>query len=243
MPEDMFVNPVWHALQARQRRFAQVAGDACKYVTDVAPFAAIGERDAEASRQLHSLLAPKEIIYMMGEPPLEVPGLKVKGTLPGLQMVLAARADAPPDPSAREFHAPGTPVPAHSIDISRLSCENAAEMVELTTLAFPGYFRIRTCEMGTYYGVRVGGRLVSMAGERFAFDRYVEISGVCTHPGHTGKGYAAALITRLLEDHRRDGWLSCLHLSAANTRAKDLYERLGFEVSREVQFHRVLRNE
>jgi predicted GNAT family acetyltransferase len=142
--------------------------------------------------------------------------------------VLAARADAPP---------------AHSINISRLSCENAAEMVELTTLAFPGYFRTRTCEMGSYYGVRVGGQLVSMAGERFAFDRYVEISGVCTHPEHTGRGYAAALITRLLEDHRRDGWLSCLHLSAANQRAKDIYERLGFEVSREVRFHRVLRNE
>jgi predicted GNAT family acetyltransferase len=95
--------------------------------------------------------------------------------------------------------------------------------------------------MGSYYGVRVGGRLVSMAGERFAFDRYVEISGVCTHPEHTGKGYAAALITRLLLDHRRDGWLSCLHLSAANKRAKELYERLGLVVNRDVNFHRVVR--
>lgn len=239
----MFVNPVWHALQTRQRRFAEYAGDACKYVSDVAPFAAVGKRDAEASRQLHSLLAPGEIVSMMGEPPVEVPGLKMKGTLPGLQMVLAAGADAPPHPSARKSHAPGTPVPAHSVDISRLSCENAAEMVELTTLAFPGYFRIRTCEMGTYYGVRVGGQLVSMAGERFAFDRYVEISGVCTQPEHTGNGYAAALITRLLEDHRRNGWLSCLHLSAANKRAFDLYERLGFAVNREVQFHRVCRDQ
>ena len=231
MSEDMFVNPVWHALQARQRRFAEVAGDACKYVTDVAPFAAVGERDAEASRQLHSLLAPKEIIYMMGEPPLEIPGLKVKGTLPGLQMVFPEGAEIAVTPHRAKF------------EIKTLSCENAAEMVELTTLAFPGYFRSRTCEMGSYYGVRVGGQLVSMAGERFAFDRYVEISGVCTHPEHTGSGYAAALITRLLEDHRRDGWLSCLHLSAANQRAKNLYERLGFELSSEVQFHRVLRNE
>ena len=226
MPEDMFVNPVWHALETRQRHLGRFAGDAGKYVTEVAPFAAVGSRSREASRQLCSLLSPDEVVYMMGAAPVEVPGLVVKGTLPGLQMVLAARADAPPAPS---------------VQISRLTCDNAAEMVALTEIAFPGYFRIRTCEMGSYYGVRVGGRLVSMAGERFAFDRYVEISGVCTHPEHTGKGYAAALITQLLVEHRRDGWLSCLHLSATNKRAKELYERLGFVVNRDVSFHRVVR--
>lgn len=165
---------------------------------------------------------------MMGAVPVEVPGLVVMGTLAGLQMVLAARADAPSAPL---------------IGIERLSCANAEEMVELTTIAFPGYFRIRTCEMGAYYGIRSEGRLISMAGERFAFDRYVEISGVCTHPDFTGHGYAAALITRLLLNHRRDGWLSCLHLSAANKRAKDLYERLGFFVNREVNFHKIVRSE
>lgn len=222
----MFVNPVWHALETRQRHLAQFAGEACKYAMDVAPFAAVGSRSEQASQQLRSLLSPDEVVYTMGAAPVGVPGLVVKGTLPGLQMVLAARADAPPAPS---------------VQISRLTCEDAAEMVALTEIAFPGYFRIRTCEMGSYYGVRVGGRLVSMAGERFAFDRYVEISGVCTHPEHTGKGYAAALITQLLVDHRRDGWLSCLHLSAANKRAKELYERLGFVVNRDVSFHRVVR--
>ena len=225
---DMFENPIWHALQTRQRRLGRFAADACKYEMDVAPFAAVGEHSAEASRQLRSLLAPGAVVYMMGAAPLEVPGLVVKGTLAGLQMVLAARADAPSAPLT---------------GIERLSCANAEEMVGLTTIAFPGYFRIRTCEMGEYYGIRSEGRLISMAGERFAFDRYVEISGVCTHPEHTGKGYAAALITRLLLNHRRDGWLSCLHLSAANQRAKDLYERLGFFVNREVNFHTVVRSE
>jgi GNAT superfamily N-acetyltransferase len=225
----MFTNPVWHALQTRQRRFAQYAGEACKCEADVAPFAAVAKRDEEASRQLHSLLAPNEIVYTMGAAPTEVPGLAVQGTIAGLQMCF---------PENGEIPAGGHP----EIEILELSCEDAAEMVELTTIAFPGYFRIRTCEMGSYYGVRIGGQLVSMAGERFAFDRYVEISGVCTHPEHTGHGYAAGLITRLLLDHRRDGWLSCLHLSAANTRAKDLYERMGFTVNREVTFHRVARS-
>jgi ribosomal protein S18 acetylase RimI-like enzyme len=230
LPEDMFMNPVWHALKTRQSRLAQDAGEACKYQTDVAPFAAVGSQSKEASEKLRSLLEPGEIIYMMGEPPLQVPGLKLQGTLAGLQMVF-------PQDAAINTTRLGT-----QFVIETLSCENAQEMVELTTIAFPGYFRIRTCEMGTYYGVRMDRRLVSMAGERFTFDRYVEISGVCTHPEHTGRGYAAALITRLLEDHRRDGWLSCLHLSAANQRALDLYKRLGFVVNREVNFHRVMQD-
>jgi ribosomal protein S18 acetylase RimI-like enzyme len=227
--EDMFTNPIWHALQTRQRRLAQYQKEACKFQMDVAPFAAVGSRSKEASRDLLSLLAPKEVVYMMGTAPEELPGLVVKGTLAGLQMVFPERAEI---------------LPARNPDVQilTLSCDDAADMVELTELAFPGYFRIRTCEMGTYYGVRIGGHLVSMAGERFAFDRYVEISGVCTHPEYTGRGYAAALVRRLLLDHRREGWLSCLHLSATNKHAKDLYERLGFELNREVNFHRVARS-
>ncbi|HWG19460.1 MAG TPA: GNAT family N-acetyltransferase [Terracidiphilus sp.] len=230
MPEDIFTNPVWHALETRQRRFAQFAGDACKYVADVAPFAAVATRSEQASRQLCSLLAPGEVVYMMGAAPFEVPGLVVRGTLPGLQMIFPDDAELPATGHA-------------DLEILPLSCAHAEEMVALTEIAFPGYFRIRTCEMGTYYGVRINGALVAMAGERFAFDRYVEISGVCTHPEHRGHGYAAALITRLLLDHRRDGWLSCLHTGAANKNAIRLYERIGFAVNRDVNFHRVLRSE
>lgn len=230
MPEDMFANPVWHALETRQRRFAQFAGEACKFIADVAPFAAVANHSEQASRDLCSLLSPGEVVYTMGAAPVEVPGLALQGTFAGLQMMFPEDAEVPPSGHDR-------------IEILRLSCADAADMVALTTIAFPGYFRIRTCEMGSYYGLRVGGRLVSMAGERFAFDRYVEISGVCTHPDHTGNGYAAALIAQLLLDHRRDGWLSCLHTGAVNKRAIALYERLGFVLNRDVNFHRVVRSE
>lgn len=231
MAEDRFVNPVLYALETRQRRLARIAGNACKYETDVAPFAAVAERETGAMRELHSLLAPGETVYMMGAEPLVVPGLAFEGTLAGVQMMLCS-----PHGHTRLRR-------TSEVQIEKLSCENAAEMVALTDVAFPGYFRIRTCEMGSYYGVRVDARLVAMAGERLAFDRYKEISGVCTHPEHTGKGYAGALIMRLLEDHRRNGWLSCLHTGASNTRAIALYERLGFAVSRAVAFHRVVRVE
>ena len=82
-----------------------------------------------------------------------------------------------------------------------MTSEDAGEMFELITLAFPGFYQPRTYEMGTYYGIRVEGRLVAMAGERLCMTGYREISGVCTHPAHTGKGYARTLMHRLMRDN------------------------------------------
>ncbi len=133
-------------------------------------------------------------------------------------------------------------LPDPSIEIARLSGANAGEMVALTDLAFPGFFRRRTCEMGSYYGVRSDDELIAMGGERLMLEGYSEISGVCTHPAHRGKGLAASLIWRLVRDHRRAGLVSWLHVGAANRHAFDLYLRLGFEVVRTVTLHRVGRN-
>ena len=79
-----------------------------------------------------------------------------------------------------------------------------------------------------------GAPLMAMAGERLALDGYSEISGVCTHPAHRGRGLAANLIARLAADHREQGVVSFLHVTATNTRAMALYRRLGF-----VEFGRV----
>lgn len=228
---DGWSDPIGLALQGRQRGLGVLTGGALKYRWDVGPFASVTRRDAEGFRDLASLMTPGEVVYLMAEAPAAepeelVPGLRYERTGAGLQMVLPERAEV------------GSPPP---VEVTRLACEDAPDMVALTEAAFPGYFRMRTCEMGTYYGVRVDGRLVSMAGERMKFDRYVEVSGVCTLPGFTGRGYAAALILRLLQEHRRDGWISFLHLSASNMRALELYRRLGFVVCREVGFHRVVR--
>jgi GNAT superfamily N-acetyltransferase len=230
--DTIFTNPILHSLQTRQRRFALSAGNAWKYHTDVAPFAAVSDRTPEAMRDLHSLLAPGEIIYMMGPGtglPLMVPGLELQSTRPGVRMTFPEDAALPE-------------IPPHAFAIHALSCANAPEMLALIKVAFPGFFRVRTCEMGRYYGVRVDGQLVAMAGERMAFDRSIEVSGVCTHPSHRGHGYAAALITRLLADHRGDGSHSFLHTGATNHRAIAVYERLGFVLSHKIAFHRIVRN-
>jgi ribosomal protein S18 acetylase RimI-like enzyme len=133
--------------------------------------------------------------------------------------------------------------PGPTPEIVPLSCANAHEMVALTDLAFPGFFRSRTCDMGPYYGVRSEGELVAMGGTRLTLDGYPEISGVCTHPAHRGKGLAASLIWHLVRDHRRDGLVSWLHVSAQNHHAIELYLRLGFTTVRKVKLHRISRSD
>jgi predicted GNAT family acetyltransferase len=116
-------------------------------------------------------------------------------------------------------------------------------MIALTDAAFPGFFRARTCEMGSYFGIRSNGRLIAMGGERITLDGYPEISGICTHPDHRGKGYAENLIWHLVRNHRREGLVSWLHVSATNQRAIDLYRRMGFTEAREVTLHLVSRKD
>jgi ribosomal protein S18 acetylase RimI-like enzyme len=221
LPEGLFANPVWHALHTRHRHFAVTEGDACRYPRDVAPLAAVAEPTAGALKDLSSLLEEGESLWLVGERYPPVPELSFEGTLACLQMILPEEVAAPDS--------------AHEV----VQLSDSREMVELTDVAFPGFFRSQTCLMGSYYGVRHEGELIAMAGERVMLDGYAEISGVCTRREHRGKGLAAALIWRLVRDHRRDGIVSWLHVGCENRGAIELYLRMGFRVVREVVLHRV----
>jgi ribosomal protein S18 acetylase RimI-like enzyme len=226
LPKNLFSNPVWHALQMPHRHFAISNGDACRYSADVTPFVAVAEPTATALQSLHSLLIPGEQVWLIAE---ERPSgeFVCDKTLECLQMVLPDNI-APPELTS---------------DIVPLSCADAPAMVALTDLAFPGFFRIRTCEMGSYYGIHSGGELIAMGGERMKLDGYTEISGVCTHPAHRGKGFAASLIWHLARKHRHEGVVPWLHVSATNQHAIDLYLRLGFTISHTVKVHRIRRKD
>lgn len=137
LPEELFANPVWHALHGKHRKFAKCAGDACRYPAEVVPLAAISAPEAPAMHQLRSLLEAGESAWIIGEEYAGVPGLVREETLQCLQMVL------PDDVS----------VPDTEIGIVKLTDANAGEMVALTTLAFPGFFRQDTpTRAGVEYG-------------------------------------------------------------------------------------------
>jgi len=55
-----------------------------------------------------------------------------------------------------------------------------------------------------------------------------EISAVCTHPDHAGRGFANAILTRVIENIKQKGRLPYLHVRADNTNAIALYRKMGF---------------
>ncbi len=228
-PALKFPNPPLEALQTTQQRFAMTADRACKYPAEVAPFAALKEDSVEALKELLSLMEPGEATYVVSETPLVLEALSCEGPLGVLQMIYP-----------KDLPLPVAPV-EDGIGIEPLSCENAAEMVELTSIAFPGFFRRRTCEMGSYYGIRDGGRLVAMCGERMNIGEFHEISGLCTLPEYRGRGLAAMLMVHLMREHRAAGLRSYLHVSVGNDNAIALYERMGFELRGEFPLMRLTR--
>jgi ribosomal protein S18 acetylase RimI-like enzyme len=111
--------------------------------------------------------------------------------------------------------------------------EHAAQALELATLTRPGPFGPRTIELGDYFGYFDGGRLIAMAGERMAAPGLREISGVCTHPDHQGRGYARRLMLKLIRRQLERGETPFLHVMRANEAAHSLYLRMGFRDYRE----------
>jgi len=76
-----------------------------------------------------------------------------------------------------------------------------------------------------------------MAGHRLQSNSSTEISAVCTHPDHAGKGYARILIEDQIRIIRENGKLPYLHVRSDNTRAVELYKRMGFRVRTAMYFY------
>jgi predicted GNAT family acetyltransferase len=222
LSDDRLVEVVWRALTTEHASLAVVAPLARRYPADVVPFAALREYREDALAQLRELMLPEEETYVGWS---EIAGVNFP-TCPGIEVVfdLNALLMVPSRSSA------AVPAGAEAPAIVRLGAENAAEMVALTDVAFPGFFRPRTHVMGSYWGIRAEGELIAMAGERLAVPGMREISAVCTRPGHTGQGHAAHLIRHLLNEHASAGLESFLHVAETNQRAIALYGRLGFVV-------------
>jgi predicted GNAT family acetyltransferase len=128
------------------------------------------------------------------------------------------------------------PVSGEPMDtnIVTLTDADAAEMLQLATLTEPGPFLTRTHRMGTFRGIRIHGRLAAMAGERFRFPGYTEVSGVCTHPDFRGRGLARTLSAVVAAHIESRGERPFLHAWKSNRAAISLYESLGFELRAEV---------
>ena len=109
-------------------------------------------------------------------------------------------------------------------------------MLDLVARTQPGPFEPRTITLGTYLGIRRGGALVAMAGERMRPPGWGEISAVCTDPAHRGQGLAGRLVRAVGAVVRERGDVPFLHAAATNATGIRLYEQLGFTLRREILF-------
>ncbi len=226
LPEHLFLNPVLTALRTTHAQIAIIHGEAMRYPAAVSPFAAIASPTTKALRDLYALLARDEYVWIaaLGAADPHAAGLIIETTIDVLQMALPAVIPAPPSHPA----------------IVSLTCAHAAEMVALTDIAFPGFFRPRTCEMGDYFGIySPDHQLVAMGGERLIFPGYSEISGLCTHPDHRGKGHATDLLWQVAMQQRSRAVVPWLHVSATNQKAVDLYLKLGLQTIRSIKLHKL----
>ena len=123
----------------------------------------------------------------------------------------------------------------------RLTEDDVPGLYHLFETCKPGPFATRLMEIGEWWGVFEDGRLVAMAGERMHAGNWREISGVATLPEAQGKGYARLLTERVIASQRSRGLETFLHVFPGNTRAVELYKRMGFVTEREMPLRVVSR--
>lgn len=212
-------NPIHAALRSRHAPYAQHHGDVGRYPRAIAPFLGVPDTDVEVGHALDALVPADDAVFLLGPVPAMPMGWRLQGPTPLVQMVCEAPVDA---------------VDAH--DIVPLTDAHQADVLALTALVYPHYFRPRTTVLGRYFGIYEDGRLAAMIGERMATDAWQEISAVCTHPDFNGRGLARRLLVWLSNDILASGRTPFLHVSPANTRAVALYERNGYRTRTLIDF-------
>jgi ribosomal protein S18 acetylase RimI-like enzyme len=214
-------DPVGESLRGHHAHLARRTGRAATYLPEVATFSAPpadpGPQDWADLARLLGRGGFADLFSSTAAPP---PGWEPVFTLEGRQMIWT-----------------GTGHPAHRTgEVVELGAVDVPEMRALVARTAPGPFWPRTRELGTYLGIREGGSLVAMAGERLRPPGWTEISAVCTAPEARGQGHAARLVTTLVSRIRSRGERPFLHVAEANTGAMALYDGLGFETRKHVTF-------
>lgn len=210
-------NIMWHVLSGPHARFAAGGPTAKRYASGFSPILGFADNARPDLDALRPHVAAGEHFYC-GDWGGPVPAgwtLDAEATM--FQMLW--NGPTPADDPAPEA------VP--------LGAAHAPAALALAELTRPGPFGPRTLELGDYFGVFDGGRLVAMAGERMNAGRFREISGVCTHPDYQGRGLARRLMLKLLRREVQRGETPFLHVMRANESAHALYLRMGFIDHRE----------
>ncbi|WP_342648526.1 GNAT family N-acetyltransferase [Mucilaginibacter sp. CSA2-8R] len=217
-------NPAWHALQSGNKSLARGNELYGYFDAEVSPF--VGLREANENNLLALYYAlPTGSVKLLALPmqiSISKPWTLLSG-MDGFQMIYQSTEILP--------------LNADKAEILPLTDAHIPQMLALTKLTNPGPFGSKTIAFGHYTGIFEGEQLVAMAGQRLHAVPYAEISAVCTHPDHLGKGYAKQLLSYQVNRVLAASGIPYLHVRHDNYRAIQVYESLSFEKRIPVYFH------
>lgn len=218
MPAHPLDNPIWRSLTTGHAQLAEGGPLARRYPAPISPLSGLPAAGPANVAALTALTAVGDEVGVFEPVPLPLPPPWL--VLREARITQMVRHDM-------------SPLPEGDIEPIRLGEADVTDMLALVELAQPGPFRVRTIELGRFIGLREGGRLVAMAGERMWIDNFREVSAVCAHPDVRGRGHARALTARVVNRMLAAGERPFLHVLSTNTAALDLYRALGFELRAE----------
>lgn len=213
-------NPVWESLCTRQKDFNIGDEEIRFYPADVSPFLAVKNWDEKDMQALTERIPTRSFSMVVENEVNLPPSFDIIFAIPLYQMV------------CKDLH----PSETTGIEIHELSYEHVLQMLALTAMTKPGPFYEKTIDLGNYIGIFDKDNLVAMAGERMKLTGYTEVSAICTHPDHLGKGYASALFSRASEQIVKDGCHPFLHVRTDNARAIRIYEKFGYKIRSKMFF-------
>lgn len=228
-PAHVLDNPAWSALTGPQRPQAEVAGGVARYRSGISNFGAFdGPPGPGHWAAMSNLVGPSGVVITAGctgTPPagwaVEFDGAAVQMTGEGIDGLV-------------DIGSEGTGV--ETDEVVPLGPDDVDDMMDLVAETRPGPFTARTWELGGYVGIRRGGRLVAMAGERMHPVGWAEISAVATRPDHRRQGLSRRLVRAVAAGVIARGETPVLHVSVDNVGAIRLYGSMGFDRRRTIRF-------
>lgn len=219
--------PAWNALASVHSAFAEGTPLAKRYAPSIVPFAAMKDETPESIAAISALpLAGETMALVEAQPIPALPGFEIIIDDTLVQMLAEKPFERIKDPR-----------------IEKLGDQDAADMLALATLTKPGPFTLRAQSLGTFWGIRMDGRLVAMGGQRMRQPDFAELSGLCVHPDMQGKGLGKLMLRFVAGEISAGNETVYLHAYKHNEGAVGLYRSLGFAIRSDMHFRVVKRME
>jgi ribosomal protein S18 acetylase RimI-like enzyme len=213
--------PIWTALTTKQAEIAHSNALARRFPPEMTLLGALAANTAMAYDSLAQLIQRDAVTLYFTSLPQIPAGWEILRAVELRQMV--QETEAPP----RNPQGSGAP------EIVELTPADVSEMSVVYTATRPGRtLCTRIQKLGQFLGIREEGSLVAMGGLRLHIAGYREITTVATLPDYEGRGYATAIVRALIQRIRSRGDRPFLTVRSDNTRAIEIYRRLGFQERR-----------